>query len=127
MREVGTLVWVVLIIVGVVGSMVSSVRRQLRAQQGQAPPARQYQRTVPAAQQSRPAPAPAPQERPMAPARPQPARPAATAPADGHGGGSAASAARRRLFPQENELVRAVIAAEVLGKPRALSDEYLRR
>jgi hypothetical protein len=127
MREVGTLVWVVLIIVGVVGSMVSSVRRQVRAQQAQAPPARQYQRTGPPSQQSRSAPPGAPQGRPVVPPRPQPTRPVATTPQDGHGGSSAASAAPRRLFPQKNELVRAVIAAEVLGKPRALSDEYLRR
>jgi hypothetical protein len=30
------------------------------------------------------------------------------------------------LFGGRPELVRAVIAAEVLGKPRALSDEYYR-
>jgi hypothetical protein len=32
--------------------------------------------------------------------------------------------AARRLFADRREIVRAVIAAEVLGKPRALSDEY---
>jgi hypothetical protein len=32
--------------------------------------------------------------------------------------------APRPLFADRREIVRAVIAAEVLGKPRALSDEY---
>jgi len=125
MREVGTLVWVVLIIVGVVGSMISSVRRQLRAQQSPAPAARQYQRTPPPGQQSRPAPLAPPPGRPVPPPRPQPATPVETTPQEDPRGAPAAS--RRRLFPQKDELVRAVIAAEVLGKPRALSDEYLRR
>jgi hypothetical protein len=31
---------------------------------------------------------------------------------------------KRRLFGTQPELVRAVIAAEVLGKPKAFNDEY---
>jgi hypothetical protein len=129
MREIGTLVWVVLLVIGVIGSMVSSARRQgaagtqvARRQVSPAPAASAQQRLAQALQarvQAAPAsPSRAPQPRP-APPRPQslPRREAPAAP-------TARRAKQRSFFGSRPELVRAVIAAEVLGKPRGLHDEY---
>jgi len=116
MRDVGTLVWVVLIVIGVVSSMISSVRRQVQAQRRPMPAA---PRPTPAAVRF----APDVRAEPRVHA-PQEARPAPRAEA-----GPAAPMVfeappqRPRLFEGRGDLVRAVIAAEVLGKPRALSDE----
>jgi hypothetical protein len=108
MRDVATLVWVVLLLVGVISSMIASVRRRMNA----LPP-----RGAPAAPPSAP-PVQTPQLRPPRPAAP--AAPPASAPrtVPTH------VTARRRLFPGPQGLAGAVIAAEVLGKPRALNDEY---
>jgi len=121
-RDIGTLVWVVLVFIGVIGSMVSSVRKQVQAQQGP--------RAV-----RRP---PSPQLAPPPPLPPVSAAPVPQASARPHTAGSRARvastlaaelvhpaphAARRRLFAHKGDLVRGIIAAEVLGKPRALRDE----
>jgi hypothetical protein len=144
MRDIGLLVWVVLLIVGVVGSMSSRIRSQRRMQGSQAP-ARQRPRPQPAVsmwpppqvtgpaqstvlQATRPAasqplqatpPAPSPQPRaaPAVKPRPDSQKPVAAVPSE-------TRKAPRPLFAGRREIVRAVIAAEVLGKPRALSDEY---
>jgi hypothetical protein len=126
MRDVATLVWVVLLVIGVISSMVASARRRMNALPPRGapipPPA------VPAAQ------APPPQ----APLRQQlvqqmkqvagrqpvvPAGAATSAPA-AVGASAGRAPARRRLFPGRQGVAGAVIAAEVLGKPRALRDEY---
>jgi hypothetical protein len=122
MRDVGLVVWVALLFIGVVGSMISSLRRQAQARPQFrphdvsppiAPSAQQRRqvivRTAPPAPERKPAPVPAPVAPPAAAVEHiQPAR------------------LRRRLFSDRREVVRAVIAAEVLGKPRGLSDEYHR-
>ncbi|MBV8529982.1 MAG: hypothetical protein JO104_01575 [Candidatus Eremiobacteraeota bacterium] len=110
MRDVGILVWVLFLIVGVVGSMVSSLRR---AQQRALASAVQR----PASSAAPPAPAPPRRAAPAAP------RPLAVAQEHPHPG---QLTTRRRLFANKPEIVRAVIAAEVLGKPRGLTDEYTR-
>lgn len=119
MRDVGTIVWVVFILIGVASSMVKSVRRQAATAGAAAPPGpRPVQAGVPLPDLAQPL-APAPR-----PAAPSPERrrsappPAAAAPA------STAASPRARLFGGRSDLVRAVIAVEVLGKPRALGDEY---
>jgi hypothetical protein len=123
MRDVATLVWVVLLVIGVISSMVASVRRRMNA----LPP-----RSAPSAPAGVP-PAQAPQ--PQAQTRQQvvvqqmrqvPVRPTAPAapPTSAPPSAGARAPSRRRLFPGRQGLVRAVIAAEVLGKPRALRDEY---
>jgi hypothetical protein len=128
MRDVGILIWVGLLIVGVIGSMVSSLRRQ-----GQA-------RTTPRPQTPQQAPAPpiwaqriaatmAPPQQPSRPPRPLPRSAPAPTPPERvvqHEARPASGVERRqrRLFAGKNEIVRAVIASEVLGKPRALNDEY---
>ena len=126
MRDLGTLVWVILIVIGVVSSMISSVRKQAQAQRrpGPAAPPRYPGgvRVSPApAVPPSPAPAPAPaatQLRPVqAAGSPPPLWPRAEEPA----------ARRKRLFGGKRELVKAVIAAEVLGKPRGLRDEQFPR
>ena len=118
MREVGTLVWVVLVIIGVVGSMISSARRQALSRRRE--PAATRPRSPASAlfaQNVRPAPSvhPAPPKARPAPPRTE-AKPAAPIAFE-------ARPRRRRLFEARGDLVRAIIAAEVLGKPRALSDE----
>jgi soluble lytic murein transglycosylase-like protein len=125
-REIGAVVWVLLLVIGVVGSMVSSIRRQRGASAAAPPrpnPARipqsfasvQTVRVQPQAAPTRvPQAAPAPPPRPAAAARTV-RPPAADLPAR-----KPAAAGR---FGNRSDLVRAVIAAEVLGKPRALRDE----
>lgn len=138
MRDVATLVWVVLLVIGVISSMVASVRRRMNAQpipsQGAPPPPAAVQQLqqqpreqlVAQMKQVSPRPAaPAPPAPPAAPGRgaPAPSPPAARTPAPS---APARVSAARGLFPGRRALVRAVIAAEVLGKPRALNDEYFR-
>jgi hypothetical protein len=121
-RDVGIFVWVALLLVGVIGSMVSSVRRRLQAPgrpAGQRPAVRPpaFQARPPASPgMAAPAPAASPRSRgaPAAPAR----EPEAHEPPP--------RAERRKLFTGKGALARAVIAAEVLGKPRAFGDEYPR-
>jgi hypothetical protein len=131
MRDVGILVWVVFLVIGVIGSMVSSVRRQAAAgtqpkpvpqwkpPSGPPPAATAPQRLIGVPQTrvqvpaARPLPSPAPRAQTAPQARPTAPPPSPTPPASG-----------RRLFGSGSELVRAVIAAEVLGKPRGLHDEY---
>jgi hypothetical protein len=126
MRDIATLVWVVLILIGVISSMVASVRRRMNA----LPP-----RGAPLASPAPPGvpPSQAPplqaqlrqqlvQQMKQVPVRPAaPATPPASAPRPA----AVRAPALRRFFPGRQGLVGAVIAAEVLGKPRALSDEYL--
>ena len=138
MRDVGILIWVVFLVVGVLGSMVSSLRKAAQAQ-GQARPvrpgpaparpapqvqaglpdwARQVIATLPQPPAPRPRARPAPASSAQAGAEARPLAGACRA--------SPPDAGRRHFFGGRNELVRAVIAAEVLGKPRAFNDEYVR-
>jgi hypothetical protein len=159
MRDIGILVWVALLIIGVGGSMISSVRRQMQGAQGRASgirPARPQQlaqapaaaprQTQPAAPVTQPPPewlqrmaqqvqtagAAQPPLAPMKPApppRPQP-KPAATPPplpwpGETHAPHQNRSATGARFLGNKRSVVQAMIAAEVLGKPRAFNDEYL--
>lgn len=152
MRDVGFLVWVVLLIVGVVGSMVSSLRKQAQQAQKTAPTQRPPQQPAVSSAPFAAAPVELPRElapwlermvqaqvRQPPPARPRPVqpkplppKPAPVAPPpiehphDFIGHPSARLRMTRDLFAGRN-IVRAVIAAEVLGKPRALGDEYFPR
>jgi hypothetical protein len=139
MRDIGILVWVALLLVGVGGSMLSRIRslRRLQTQQMQSPQRAQPPPvpTMPWPLQpqpfvSRPAHPLAPAPRP-APQRPPPQRPPVQAPRHvkpdtARAAGATATKAVKRLFGDRSDLIRAVIAAEVLGKPRAFGDEYLR-
>lgn len=154
MRDLGILIWVVFLIVGVVGSMVSSARRQLAAKQPEhrelsfvvRQPSDSARADVPAprdageqhglvealqAVQARAqAPAGSPRLLPVRSAAPRPVAPRAApprpapAPRNEPPAAPAQRARRRSPFGTGSELVRAVIAAEVLGKPRGLNDEY---
>jgi hypothetical protein len=132
MRDIGILVWVALLIVGVVGSMTSRIRglRQMQAQR--APQQTQAPQRTPASQRTQPLTAQVaqPPATPVRPAQTRPARarqPAPPPPRVGLDSAEAvkpgASPAAKRLFGNRRDLVRAVIAAEVLGKPRAFGDE----
>jgi hypothetical protein len=123
-REVGIAVWVILLVVGVVGSMVSSVRRQMQTQARS--PRRLTERPRPFAPPAAVPAAPSPPVRPpgsrVTPAARKQAVPtAAQAREAAH---EPVRTPRSRIFSTKGDLVRAVIAAEVLGKPRGLSDEY---
>jgi len=120
MRDVSLLVWVGLLMIGVVGSMVSSLRRQgapsqfreqarayleqARLQAGKEPPA-----------QGQPQPTPVVAQPPRAPRAPVAAPPSLT---------PELPPRRRGLFRNKRDVVRGIIAAEVFGKPRAFGDEY---
>jgi hypothetical protein len=144
MRDVGILIWVVFLVIGVVGSMVSSARRQLAAgkepnptpvppqwkpqgPQGASPQQTSSpQQLLVQALQARvqvPAPSPRPASRPVQP-RPVQPRPAPVPRSEPPAAPAAHRARGRSPFGSGSELVRAVIAAEVLGKPRGLNDEY---
>jgi hypothetical protein len=125
-RDLGTLVWVVLVFVGVVSSMVSTIRKQAQAPGSAGRP--QPPRTLGALRYAaplRPAAAPQPVVPPPVPpppptaARPEP-RPPVHPPDEPR-------AKRAQFFAGKGQLVRAVIAAEVLGKPRGLNDEHFPR
>jgi len=137
MRDVGILVWVGFLVIGVIGSMVSSARRQAAAgaqgRRPQVPPATAaaaQQRLVQAlqaraqAQVQAPASSPRPAQPRPAPPRPAPPRPAPAPRSEPAPAPPAHTARQRSFFGSGPELVRAVIAAEVLGKPRGLNDEY---
>jgi hypothetical protein len=138
-RDVGIAIWVVLLIVGVVGSMASKLRG-VRAVQSPAPDAdggriaamralraRGYTfEQARAATEAAPAaasPAPPQVSTPPVAARTRPAASVRAAPREAAPTERSEATGRFR-FPGRSELVRAVIAAEVLGKPRGLSDEY---
>ncbi|HLX26835.1 MAG TPA: hypothetical protein VKR05_07555 [Candidatus Cybelea sp.] len=169
MRDTFLLLWVGFLIIGVVGSMVSSVRKQLgraaqdgsqrveaarpdrRAQwqpqppQGAAPSTGAPQQpvrvrrivTVPAGQAPQwlqqaaaqigaqvPRPAP-PAVTPKTPAPPKPPLSVSPPPhTDFPLPRAASTGGLARLFRHRSGIVQAVIAAEVLGKPRAFNDEY---
>ena len=136
MRDIGALLWVAIVAIGVISSVVSNARRQ--AARTPVPP-----RRFPQAPSQRPAAwaapaAPQPPTVPLVtprPAAPPPAAFAGTgvgvtpppppAPADIFPHPAELTRARRpRRFAGRTALRRAVVAAEVLGKPRALGDEY---
>ncbi len=125
MRDVATLVWVVLLVIGVISSMVASARRRMNALPPRAAPL-----TPPAPPGLPSAQAPPLQaqlrQQLVQPIKQVPVRPAAPAapPASAPRPAAARAPAGRRLFPGRQGLAGAVIAAEVLGKPRALRDEY---
>jgi hypothetical protein len=137
MRDTFLLLWVGFLVVGVIGSIVSSIRKQ--TQQGQA--ARKPPRRIPTQWQAPAAQMPPAQmtewvqrvTAPIAPPQPPRAAPRAVVPKPAppaqalelpHDFPAARHPARPHLFRDRKTIVQAVIAAEVLGKPRALRDEY---
>ena len=127
MHDVGTFVWVVLVVIGVVSSIVSNARRR-----GSVSPIRDAQpqairigRVSGQPAVGRPVANAAPVSAPAAPVtkvrRPSPPR---VAPQSEQGLEAFHPVHRRapRLFGGRGALARAVIAAEVLGKPLALRD-----
>jgi hypothetical protein len=145
MREIGLLIWIVLLFVGVISSILSTVRKAAAARPSApsvfrtassepvTPPPREatVRELVAALQaqaraQAAPPPAqPAPASAPAPPPRPRPAPPIrqAQAPELHAWPTSPHRAKRRRLFSGKNDVVRGIVAAEVLGSPRGLRDE----
>jgi len=123
-RDIGAILWVVIVIVGVVSSIVSNARKQMARptpQQRQQPVLRLQPQSAPQAATARPA----AQPRPTLARRP-PAQPAALG-ADifpAHERPQPRPRQLASLFGDRRSLVRAVIAAEVLGKPLAMRDGY---
>ncbi len=137
MRDVGILIWVGLLIVGVVGSMISSLRRQTQApalrqapRRPQAPPVQEQEvpsiptwiDRVSLAPAAPVIPQPVPQPAPPVP-KPRAVAPAPPRAVTQHPPSRPVHVARRRLLGTKRDIVRAVIALEVLGKPRAFRDE----
>jgi hypothetical protein len=125
MRDVGAIVWVILVVVGVISSIVSNARKQAatRAPQTAARPAphlpqvqqRLSRPTQPAVVvASSPVPAPRPQARSV-----QRSAPEAPAPLEHR----AQERRSRRFFGDRSSIVRGVVAAEILGRPLALRDD----
>ena len=134
MRDVGFLVWVGLLIVGVIGSMVSSLRRQAQARQAAPRPRPGPPLPAPAGRivlplpVAPPQPAPAVARVPPIPgpsARPRVASSPASAgwPSDPFGRSPMAARHPVSRFLSPTNVAGAVVAAEVLGKPIALRDE----
>jgi hypothetical protein len=144
MHDIGGLVWIVLVIVGVISTIVRSSRRSVAQRslstyqsppqpQGPAPPRpADFARSELVTEleniirQSQVAAQPAPP-----PTAPKPPPVAAPAPAPPPRPARVPTAAPRplraqKLFADRRSLVRAVIASEVLGKPLALRNEYRR-
>jgi len=111
-RDIGMVVWIVLLIVGVIGSMVSSLRKQAQLRQAPASRLRQVPRPSPAVMTPPPAPVVAPAAAPRRSSPPGSIEPPPEPPRR-----------PRRFFGDRRALVQAVLAAEVLGKPLALRDE----
>jgi hypothetical protein len=143
MRDVGALLWVVLVIVGVVSSIVKTARKAQPPQSGPGPvPGPRFQTLPPPAQRP---PQPAAQRMPQPRQVQQPSRPRilpsvdvtigqappllmpteipVAVPEHAEPRPSAGSRPLRWLFEDRRAMARAVIAAEVLGKPLALRDE----
>jgi hypothetical protein len=131
MRDTFLLLWVGFLVIGVVGSIVSSMRKQIAAKEA----ARQPARRIPAQLQPPPgqlpqriAQAAAPVRQVAAPVRKPvvtpPKQTAASWPEHHELSSPRAESRGRRVFGSRKAIVQAVIAAEVLGKPRALRDEY---
>ena len=162
MRDIGGLIWLIFIVVGVISSIVQSARKQQAARQARQPTvsaprpvpqgaatqplaaapkqvrvvtqsgnvspqvARLLEQFAAAAQATAPQPPPQPAPQP----KPKPVPPPAAPPVESAQTAAQAFVTARpsrphvaRLFGDKRALVRAVIAAEVLGKPRALRDE----
>ena|SRR5579871_1397208 len=127
MRDTFVLLWVGFLIVGVIGSIVSSIRKQAQqqAQPPQDPHRVRIQRIVLRPETVSTASPPSP--RPSPPPPPVPPRPPAAARAPTVELAHDFPATRRSghpVFGSRKAIVQAVIAAEVLGKPRGLRDEY---
>lgn len=120
MRDFGALIWAAIVIAGVISSIVSSARKQnaARVQVFRAPPSSDVART-PGPAVSRPRPPAAPTK---ATAAPEPSWGLLQTRdlAETH---KQATRTARSLFGRRAALVRAIVAAEVLGKPHALRDE----
>jgi len=127
MRDTFLLLWVGFLVVGVIGSIVSSIRKQTQHMNVEQPAARRMppQRVILVP----PPPPEAPKQQRVIPsATPSEARGSSrrTAPAPElpHDFPAVRRPRRPQLFRDGKAIVQAVIAAEVLGKPRGLRDEY---
>ena len=127
MHDVGTFVWVVLVVIGVISSIVSNARRRVSVSPALAAQPQPVRAGVVSAQATavRPVPVSAPVPAPAVQAtqvrRPPPPR-VAPQPELGLEAFQAARRRAPRFFAGRGTLVRAVIAAELLGKPLALRD-----
>jgi len=120
-RDVGAIVWVLLVVVGVVSSIVSNARKQNRGMSRPAPPVVRHPLAPPPPPQPQsPAPPAAMAASRVARGRPEPSP---RQPEQLRTPPQAAKRPLHRLFGGDRaSVVRAVIAAEVLGKPVGLRD-----
>ncbi len=118
MHGIGTFIWVLLLAIGVISSIRSTARRQAAQPSGTQRGGRRIAVPQPSWwEQQPPEAAPPPPPPPVAPPKP----PAAATPVVAVA--RAPQTHRARLFGNRHALVGAVIASEVLGKPRGLYPE----
>ena len=158
MRDIGGLIWVILVIIAIFSSVRKSIRQATQATDAQGRPAVPPRPVVPPRQAVplRPAaeapvtplqralqlspvivsvvepPAPSLIVPPQAPVTPAPAPARATPATPPHDPFHAESIQRRPssgllggIFEDKNAILRAVVAAEVLGKPKALQEQSI--
>jgi hypothetical protein len=130
-HDLGTLVWVILVVIGVISSMVKNARKMTRQPAGASPSARPAPPPVAA-----PPPVPAPRPvhaqafamPPVIPPNPVPAPSAASTtrrepqPIAVHAVGTSPI---RGMFEGPATLVRAIVAAEVLGPPKSMQEQSI--
>ncbi len=131
MRDLGTLVWVILVVIGVISSIVQNVRKAAAAQERLRRPPLILEPPVAPVSPAPPAPPAAPVPRApaqLAPVRRTPApvplaavaEPLAVPSPPAHG-----TSELRGMFGKKKNLVQAIVAAEVLGPPRGLQEQYI--
>jgi hypothetical protein len=134
MRDTFLLLWVGFLVIGVIGSIISSIRKQMQQQQAVRPAARRVtldaSTTLRAGSVERRPPSVTPQAEPrktprrtpvVPPAPPQPPLPSYAELVQPDAGSRSSIP---RFLRGRKAIVQGIVAAEVLGKPRALGDEY---
>ncbi|HUA09185.1 MAG TPA: hypothetical protein VMA98_07925 [Candidatus Acidoferrales bacterium] len=127
MHDIGVIIWLIVVVIGVISSMRRNMRRARSAPQSQTPQTRQTPQT-PQIRQTPQAPRPVPVQPapalqfelpPVLPDEAPPPPPVAAPPA------RVGTSPVRGMFGSSRRLVSAIIAAEVLGPPKAMQEQSI--
>jgi len=124
--DIGPIIWVIVVLAGVISSAVKKAKQRAAAAPASAAPmpapapaqARFVAAPIPARIADLVAPPPA-----IVPAKPKPPRPQPGVPAPARE--ASAPAVFRGMFDAKGDLVRAIIASEVLGPPPSLREHLI--